>query len=77
MHSQANGLLQKRQWERTWTGELKLTAVGRRDVKREVVVSITRKLKNLVAPQDGIGKSQTTRPCEPGKVSLRQDPPLI
>ena len=24
-HSQANGLLQKRQWERTWTGELKLT----------------------------------------------------
>ena len=53
------GCCKKRQWERTWTGELKLTAVGRRDVKREVVISVTRKPKNLVAPQDGVGKSQT------------------
>ena len=73
-HSQANGFLQNRQWERTLTGELKLTAVGRREVKREVVVSITRKPKNLVAPRDGIGKSPA---LWTGNGELRQDPPPL
>ena len=36
-------------------------------MKREVVISVTRKPKNLVAPQDGVGKSQT-----PGLANRRE-----